>query len=68
MEAIAFGVESVWDTAKRLLLHRLHQVWMSPFGGYGAAGARRVRFGAAKGFERSKRGSFALAGARWGSA
>eukprot|EP00913_Durusdinium_trenchii_P018452 g17335.t1 len=40
-------------------------VWMSPFGGYGAAGARRVRFGAAKGFERSKRGSFALAGPKY---
>ncbi|CAK9106766.1 unnamed protein product [Durusdinium trenchii] len=41
------------------------KVWMSPFGGYGAAGARRVRFGAAKGFERSKRGSFALAGPKY---
>ena len=44
---------------------------MSPFGGYGAAGLRRVRSGAKRGFERSKRGGFALAGKkkgeeRWG--
>eukprot|EP00439_Symbiodinium_sp_Y106_P053571 s601_g7.t1 len=40
-------------------------VWMSPFGGYGAAGARRVRHGATHGFERSHRGGFALAGQRY---
>lgn len=40
-------------------------VWMSPFGGYGAAGARRVRHGASHGFERSFRGGFALAGQRY---
>ncbi|CAJ1344425.1 unnamed protein product, partial [Effrenium voratum] len=40
-------------------------VWMSPFGGYGAAGGRRVRFGAARGYERSHRGGFALAGPKY---
>ena len=40
-------------------------VWMSPFGGYGAAGGRRIRFGASHGFERSTRGGFALAGRKY---
>ena len=34
-------------------------VWMSPFGGYGAAGGRRIRYGTQHGFERSSRGGFA---------
>lgn len=37
-------------------------LWMSPFGGYGEAGQHRVRFGASRGYERSPRGGFALAG------
>ena len=40
-------------------------VWMSPFGGYGAAGGRRIRYGAQHGFERSSRGGFALAGQKY---
>ena len=40
-------------------------VWMSPFGGYGAAGGRRIHYGAAHGFERSGRGGFALAGPKY---
>eukprot|EP00929_Paragymnodinium_shiwhaense_P090623 TRINITY_DN50799_c0_g1_i1.p1 TRINITY_DN50799_c0_g1~~TRINITY_DN50799_c0_g1_i1.p1 ORF type:complete len:945 (-),score=68.65 TRINITY_DN50799_c0_g1_i1:42-2876(-) len=37
-------------------------VWMSPFGGYGEAGAARVESGVRHGYERSARGTFSLAG------
>ncbi|CAK0858733.1 unnamed protein product [Prorocentrum cordatum] len=39
--------------------------WMSPFGGYGLAGQRRVRFGTQRGFERNQKGSFSLAGPKY---
>lgn len=40
-------------------------VWMSPFGGYGKAGSKRLQYGSRHSFERSSRGGFSLAGEKY---
>jgi hypothetical protein len=42
-------------------------VWMSPWGGYASAKARRIAFGSAQGYETNSSG-FAMAGPRYGKA